>query len=338
MNRRNFDSEMPGCPHRLYFNPSQECNCLKHLGLTEKNHSQFALFYLGLQPVSVAVSDKASMSLADGWLGNRLKEHGSWLGLACGASALLLCLLLAIRRCSPRPVVFRVLIVIYISILVRCIDYTIIIPTVYGTAHRAHASAAVSGCIVGVYHGAGIFSCVLHAYTPIGSLSFRSCTFLCLATYPVGSLMYMLGASVQFGPATLSLTLISRGICGIAEGLIGTAHHSMLARLASANSQKDLFMLYTLVESMGAALGPITSSTLLLSVAPLVPSLPQGAVPVLCMFVIHMLVFFLACIFDSFQVLFNMFPGVQLVPLQRVPKGIWEPGEILRPDAKHMRN
>jgi len=111
--------------------------------------------------------------------------------------------------------------------------------------------------------------------------------------------MYILGASVQFGPATLSLTLISRGICGIAEGLIGTAHHSMLARLASANSQKDLFMLYTLVESMGAALGPITSSTLLLSVAPLVPSLPQGAVPVLCMFVIHMLVFFLACLMPS---------------------------------------
>lgn len=196
-------------------------------------------------------------------------------------------------KAVPRKVVSFII----LSIFVRCIDFSIVLPTVYDLVKQAGGTASFSGLVIGAFYATAFIGVILLNSSPLSGMSFRRLTLGCLAVLPVSSCLYV-SSSLAHGTVRLGLMTVARGLTGVVEGILSSNHPVMLARLSPASQLVDVCALYTVSESLGTALGPMVSSAWLQNIAPLLPKNVHAPLllPVVGMCFIHCAILFVACI------------------------------------------
>lgn len=185
----------------------------------------------------------------------------------------------------------RIVTFIVLSIFVRCMDFSIVLPTVYDLVQQAGGSAAFSGSVIGASYTTAFIGVFMLNSAPFSKIYFRHLTLGCLAVLPLSSALYVV-SSMSHEHLRLCLMFTARALSGVAEGILSTMHPAMLARVSHSEQLIDICALYTVSESLGYAVGPMVSSVWLQRIVPVMPTtfVDPLLVPVAGMAHLHLVV------------------------------------------------
>jgi hypothetical protein len=178
---------------------------------------------------------------------------------------------------------------ISLSCILRYIDYTLIIPTVQVQTMSAGGSAALGGLVIGVYWGSGWLGILLYWRLSLERISFRVLMTVGTSVYPITSAIYFSSSLVPTGLPTLIVMFASRCIAGLVQSVMSIRSHTENARIQEETSSTKPFLVYTMAECFGNALGPLLTSFVFdaMEARSAIDKRSQNVIPSAVMFCVH---------------------------------------------------